>query len=123
MFRNRTEAALQLVERLKGRELHAPVVLAIPRGGVVIGAVLAKKLGAELDVAIARKLPAPGRPEFALGAVDETGEVYLNPDVRASIPGLQEYISEERARQMTEIARRARRFRGSRPPAPVADRS
>src|SRR5437763_10183253 len=123
MFRNRTEAGTLLAERLKGRDLRDPLVLAIPRGGVVIGAVLAGDINAELDVAIARKLPAPERPEFALGAVDESGEVYLNPEIPTALAGLEEYIAEERARQMTEIARRAHQYRGIRPQAVVAGRS
>jgi predicted phosphoribosyltransferase len=62
MFRNREDAADQLAEKLKGRPLRDPLVLAIPRGGVVTGAVLAHALEADLDVVLARKLPAPGQP-------------------------------------------------------------
>src|SRR5262249_45546221 len=76
MFRNREEAAKLLARRFSGRELNDPLVLAIPRGGVVTGAVLARELGAELDVILARKLRAPWQPELAIGAVAEDGEVY-----------------------------------------------
>ena len=67
-----------LVERLRGATMEKPLVLAIPRGGIEIGAVLARGLGAELDVVLSTKLRAPHQPELALGAVSESGEVYLN---------------------------------------------
>ena len=68
MFRNREDAAQRLAARLRGRDFRDPLVLAIPRGGLVIGAVLARKLGAELDVVLTRKLRAPNQPELAIGA-------------------------------------------------------
>ncbi len=64
MFRDREHAARKLAEKLKGRDLHDPLVLAIPRGGVVTGAVLAWKLGADLDVVLLRKLRARGSPNW-----------------------------------------------------------
>lgn len=123
MFRDREEAACQLAQRLKGRELCNPVVLAIPRGGVLTGAVLARELGADLDVVLSRKLRAPGQPELAIGAVSEDGYIYLN-DCARQIPGLTvEYLTRERHHQLAEIARRKKLFRTVRPPAPLAGRS
>jgi predicted phosphoribosyltransferase len=78
MFHNREDAAFQLAEKLKERKLRQVLVLAIPRGGVVIGAILAQELDAELDVVLSRKLPAPGQPELAIGAVGEDGRIYFN---------------------------------------------
>jgi len=83
MFRNREEAAYQLAARLKNRDFHDPLVLAIPRGGVATGAVLARELGADLDVVLSRKLRAPGQPELAVGAISEDGRVYLNHHAQA----------------------------------------
>jgi predicted phosphoribosyltransferase len=123
MFRNREAAALLLARRLKARPLCRPLVLAIPRGGVPLGAILARELGADLDVVLARKLRAPGQPELALGAVAETGEVYLTDFTRESLAELGPYLADERAYQAGEIERRRRLFRGGRPPAPVAGRS
>jgi predicted phosphoribosyltransferase len=60
MFRNREQAALELAAKMKSYPLRDPLVLAIPRGGVVTGAVLARELGADLDIVLARKLRAPG---------------------------------------------------------------
>lgn len=123
MFVNREDAAHQLAQRLKGRELHDPLVLAIPRGGVVTGAELARELGAELDVVLSRKLRAPGQPELAIGAVTEDGRVYLNRFAQEVLDLTDEYLAEERDHQLAEIARRQRLFRGVRPKAPVAGRS
>lgn len=123
MFTNREEAGRQLAERLKGRALHRPLVLAVPRGGVVIGAVLADELGAELDVVLARKLGAPGQPELAIGALAEDGQVYLNHEAEKFMEGLQDYVAQERQRQLEELARRSRLYRQVRPPAMVTDRS
>ena len=123
MFSDREDAARQLVEKLKTLQLLDPLVLAIPRGGVVTGAVLARELGADLDVVLSRKLRAPYQPELAIGAVGEDGEVYLNhrTDVATSID--QAYIEKERQYQISEIARRQKLFRAARPQAPVAGRS
>jgi predicted phosphoribosyltransferase len=123
MFRNREDAARQLAQRLKGRELHDPLVLAIPRGGVVTGAVLARELGADLDVVLSRKLRAPGQPELAVGAVTEDGRVYLNHHAQAFLDLMEDHLAKERRYQLGEIARRKKLFRGARPPAPVAGRS
>jgi predicted phosphoribosyltransferase len=123
MFRNREDAAMQLAARLKTRKLTDPLVLAIPRGGVVIGAVLARELGAELDVVLARKLRAPYQPELAIGAIGEDGEVYLN-DFAREVPGTtDEYIRREREHQVAEIKRRQQLFRQARPAAEVDGRS
>jgi predicted phosphoribosyltransferase len=123
MFRNREDAARQLAQRLKGRELHDPLVLAIPRGGVVTGAVLARELGADLDVVLSRKLRAPGQPELAVGAVTEDGRVYLNRHARAFLDLMEDHLAKERRYQLGEIARLKKLFRGARPQAPVAGRS
>ena len=123
MFRDREDAARQLAERLKGRDWHDPLVLAIPRGGVVTGAVLARELGAELDVVLSRKLRTPGQPELAIGAISEDGRVYLNHHAQAFLDLTKDYLADERRHQLGEIARRKKLFRGVRPQASVAGRS
>lgn len=123
MFRNREDAAQQLARRLQNRNWYHPLVLAIPRGGVPLGAVLAESLGADLDVVLSRKLRAPGQPELALGAVAENGATYFNPHAAAFLEPGSNYLDEEKRYQLAEIARRASLFRGVRPPAPIAGRS
>lgn len=123
MFRNREDAALQLAKRLNARKLKHPVVLGIPRGGVVIAAILARELGAELDIVLSRKLRAPHQPELAIGAIGEDGEVYLNSFAREASGVTETYIREERNHQIAEIARRSKLFRAVKPPADVTERS
>jgi len=123
MFRNREEAARQLAQKLRGRDLYDPVVLAIPRGGVITGAVLARELRADLDVVLSRKLRAPGQPELAVGAVAEDGLVYLNPRTRELLDCMELYLEQERHLQLAEIARRKKLIRAVRPQASIAGRS
>ncbi|MCS6976249.1 MAG: phosphoribosyltransferase [Gemmatales bacterium] len=123
MFRDREDAARQLATKLKDRPLHDPLVLAIPRGGVVTGAVLAEELGAELDVVLSRKLRAPGQPELAIGAISEDGQIYLNHHAEEFMEGLEDYLAEERRHQLAEIERRKKLFRSVRPQARVTGRT
>lgn len=123
MFRDREDGALRLAEKLKQRALRDPLVLAIPRGGVVTGAILARELGAELDVVLARKLRAPDLPEVALGAVSETGQVYLNHYPQKPPAWFKDYLLGELRHQLAEIDRRRQLFRGIRPAALVTGRS
>jgi predicted phosphoribosyltransferase len=123
MFHDRTDAAKQLAEVIRNRHLKNPLVLGIPRGGAVTAAVLAEEIGAEMDVVLARKLRAPDAPEYAIGAISETGEVYFNHAVH-QVPGLSdEYVHQECQYQLQEIERRKKMFRAVRPVAPIADRS
>lgn len=122
MFRNREDAGLQLARRLKPLALAAPVVLAVPRGGVVLGAVIARELGGDLDVVLARKLRAPYQREFAIGAIGEDGAVYLDPLARRIEGVTDAYIEEERRRQVTEIEHRRSLFRAAAPAVDVTGR-
>lgn len=76
-FRNRDHAARLLADRLAEYRGRHPLVLAIPRGAAPMAAIIADALGGEVDVVLVRKLGAPGQPELAIGAVDETGRVSL----------------------------------------------
>ncbi len=122
-FENRDEAGRLLAARLKGTPMRDPLVLAIPRGGIEVAAPIARELDAELDVVLSRKIGAPFQPELALGAVAESGEVYLNERALAATRIERDAIDAEKAREIEEIARRARLFRGGRPRASVAGRS
>lgn len=123
LFRDRTEAGQRLGRQLKGRKLYAPLVLAIPRGGVVTGLALARELSAELDVVLARKLRAPYQPEFAIGAISEEGQVTLNSEVRHIAGVTEEYLERETRHQLREIERRKKLIRAIRSPAQVSGRS
>lgn len=123
MFHDREDAGRQLAERLKGRTLRRPLVLAIPRGGVVTGAVLAQVLGADLDVVLSRKLRAPGEPELAVGAVAEDGQVYLNHHAEEVLGLTEDYLAGEREYQLRVIADRQKLIRSVRPKAAIEGRS
>ena len=73
VFRDRAEAGRELGNRLNQLSLVRPIVLGIPRGGVVTAAAIAEVLGAELDIVLSRKLRAPSQPELAIGALGEDG--------------------------------------------------
>jgi predicted phosphoribosyltransferase len=123
LFEDREDAGRRLAERMRGLPLTRPLVLAIPRGGVEVGAILARAFGAELDVVLSRKLRAPNQPELAIGALSESGDVHLDPGTIARSAAAKSYVEQERMCQMAEIERRARLFRVARPKAPVAGRS
>lgn len=119
-FADRKDAGKQLGMRLKTYDLEAPLILGIPRGGAVIADAAANVLDAEMDIVLAAKLGAPGNPEFAVGAMSETGEVYLNPDTGISEDS---YLEEEKQRKHREIVRRKRRFRNVRPQSGISGRN
>jgi predicted phosphoribosyltransferase len=123
MFQNREDAARRLATRLKGRPLHDPLVLFVPPGGVVVGAALARELGADLDVVLARKLWAPGHRELILGAVAEDRDVSLTPYGEERADWLADDLHDECRYQLLEVLRERRSFRRVRPAAPVQGRS
>ncbi len=119
MFRDREEAAEQIAERLKNFRGDNPLVLAIPRGGVPMGRIIADRLKGKLDVVLVHKLGAPGNPEYAIGSVDESGHVELTAVARQY--GIkQSYIDEERDRQLENIRQRRQRY--GRPPVDAKGR-
>ena len=112
MFSDRKEAGEILAEKLEKLRLENPVVLAIPRGGVVVGYEVARKLKAPLDVIVPRKLGAPGNPELAIGAVAEDGAIILDSSLIDYLEVDEEYIKKEKERQVKEIKRRLNVYRG-----------
>jgi predicted phosphoribosyltransferase len=123
MFRDREDAAGQLAAMLRDREFNHTLVLAIPRGGIVTGAVLAREIGAELDVVLSRKLRAPDQLELAIGAISENGDVYVNDEAAEAAGVTDEYFHQEKKFQLSVIARRSESIRGVRPKAPIQGRS
>ena len=121
-FDDRDDAARQLVARLTHLVLAHPLVLAIPRGGVPLGRVIADALHAELDVVLVRKIGAPFDPEFAVGAVGESGAVYVAG--HAARAGANEsYVAAEAARQLELIRRRRAQYSAVRPAIPITGRT
>jgi predicted phosphoribosyltransferase len=115
-FRDRREAGRLLAERLGHyRRRPGAVVLGLPRGGVPTAAEIARALELPLDVIISRKLGAPQNPEFAIGAVAEGGEPYLNAEGVEDTGAPDEYVVHATSQQRAEIARRQRLFRDGAP--------
>jgi predicted phosphoribosyltransferase len=120
MFRDRYDAGEILAQRLRefaGRP--DVIVLALPRGGVPVGYVVARELGVPLDVFVVRKLGTPGQTELAMGAIASGGIRVLNRDVVDAL-GIPDWsIEEVTRREEEELERREKKYRGDRPPLDV----
>ena len=89
LFQNRIDAGQKLAERLSSLNQNKPkesrretiIIVAVPRGGVIIGDVIASRLDVNLDIVVSRKIAAPHNPEFAIGAVMPDGSYFLNPQL------------------------------------------
>jgi putative phosphoribosyl transferase len=119
IFQDRVEAGQRLAEALKEHEGPETVVLAIPRGGVIVGEVVAGALGVSLDVVVPRKIGAPGNPELGLGAV-APGVRVLDPWLIERLGVSEAYLEREIAKQEQETERRLHAYRAGRPPVDVA---
>jgi predicted phosphoribosyltransferase len=119
MFRDRADAARRLAARLTRYRDRNPLILAIPRGAVPMGRILADELGGELDVVLTHKLGAPHQPELAIGSVSEEGALYLNRPLIASLGVSEGYIEAEKGRQLA-VLRERRRALGREPADPAA---
>lgn len=116
MFADRNEAAIRLAAELgKYRGLN-PLVLGIPRGAVPMARVIAGKLAGEVDVVLVRKLGAPGNPEFAIGAVDETGWSHVAAHARSSFAD-KGYLERETQAQVEFLKARRAAYTAIRPAA------
>jgi putative phosphoribosyl transferase len=121
VFDSRADAARQLAAALARYDGANPLVLAIPRGAVAMGRTLADALHGELDVVLVRKLPAPFNREFAIGAVDETGWVYLGEHA-ARVGGDADYVERVRRAELETLRRRRAQYTPYRPPIDPAGR-
>ena len=121
MFKDRIDAAHQLSHALEKYKGQNPLVLAIPRGALPMGAWIAQALQGQLDVVLVHKLRAPFQPEVAIGAVDETGLAYLSPV--AATWGLDpQAVKEEIKLQMKTLKARRKQYSKVQAPIPVEDR-
>jgi len=121
VFRDRIDAAEQLAQALSAWRGQHPLVLAIPRGAVPMAAVIARQLQGDFDLVLVRKLHAPGAPEFAVGAVDEAGWVYVAPHA-AAMRATPAYLATQVQEQSLELARRRALYTPTRPPISAAGR-
>ena len=120
-FADRTDAAMQVAEKLSHYRGKNPLILAIPRGAVPMGDVLADQLDGELDVALVRKIGAPGQPEYAIGAIDENGHVFMTESPRR-LAAMTDYLEKEKTRQLAICRERRQQYTHIRPPISPVER-
>ena len=113
-FRSREHAAQILAERLSAAYKNKnPLILGIPRGALPMAEIIADALGGELDVVLVHKLSHPDQPEFAVGAIDESGRLYLADWATELTPQL---LEDEKQRQLDVLRRRRNLYTPLRPP-------
>jgi putative phosphoribosyl transferase len=122
-FRDRRDAGERLAARLASYADESPVVVGLPRGGVVVAAAVAEALHAPLDVIVVRKVGVPTQPELGMGAVGEGGVIVRTQPVIQAARVTPEQFDAVVARERDEVARRAERFRGDRAPVQLAGRT
>ncbi len=115
LFNDRRDAGRRLAKSLAARDAPNPVVLGIPRGGVVVAFEVSRALGTPLDVVIPRKIGAPGNPELAIGAVAQDGTLVVDQALVKALGVSEGYLDEEAARQKAEIGRRLSLYRQGAP--------
>lgn len=116
-FTDRVDAAQQLWGVLEARGYENPVVLGIPRGGVVISAEIARRFGADHGVVIARKLGAPYQPELAIGAITASGAAFIDPTMIDLVEASVEYVERVKKEKQAEAQRREEEFNSHRRPS------
>ena len=121
-FIDRADAARQLATALSRYRGSHPLVLAIPRGGVPLGRILADALEGDLDIVLVRKLGAPFNPELAIGAVDEQGRVHLEPHAREARANAA-FVRQEASRELRVIRERRKQYSQGHAPIDPAGRT
>jgi len=121
-YADRRDAGAWLAARLEAYRGAGLLVLGLPRGGVVVAAEVARRLGAELDVVVARKLGSPISPELAIGAITADGARVVDDHLVRALGVSERYLESVAAREQAEARRREARFRGGRSPPRITGR-
>ncbi len=123
-FLNRKDAGQKLAEALKKyKNAKDALIIALPRGGVVVGFEVAKILNLPLDIVVPRKIGAPANPEFAIGAITETGEGIFDEMVIGAYGITESYLQNEIKKEKAEAKRRLTLYRGTRPPLDLKNKT
>jgi putative phosphoribosyl transferase len=122
LFTDRYDAGRRLATVLERHRVEHPLVLGLPRGGVVVGYEIATALGAELDVLVVRKLGVPGAEEYAFGAI-APGATLVNRNLIARLGIPERELAKVITRELEELTRRDRAYRGNRPPLHIEGRT
>ena len=124
IFEDRVDAGRALARALVSFDgADDAIVLGLPRGGVPVASEVAAALGLPLDVLVVRKLGLPWQPELAMGAIASGGAIVLNEDVLRHSAGGEDMLEQVKRRELAELERRERTFRGARPPLAVRGRT
>jgi len=115
LFRDRLDAGEKLADKLMDLKGERCAVIAIPRGGVVVGYAVALRLDAPLEVTVPRKIGAPGDPELAVGAVAEDGTIYVEESIASTVGVSDDWIKLEAERELEEVKRRISVYRAGKP--------
>ncbi|MFB6221843.1 MAG: phosphoribosyltransferase [Halolamina sp.] len=115
MFDDRTDAGEQLADRLQREGVEADLVLGIPRGALPVARPVADALGAPLDIVAAKKMGAPGNPEYAIGAAAPDGSLWLNDEALDRLNVSEGYIEEERERAADTARQKEETYRPGEP--------
>ena len=124
VFQDRVDAGRALARALVSFNAASDaIVLGLPRGGVPVASEVALALGLPLDVLVVRKLGLPWQPELAMGAIASGGAIVMNEDVLRHAAGRRDLVEQVKRRELAELERREREFRGTRPPLAVTGRT
>jgi len=122
MFRDRSEAGQKIADKLEQyKDSKDAMVIALPRGGVVIGYEISQRLHIPLDIISVRKIGHPQSDQFAIGAIDENGTMILNDTDAVALD--QKWLHDEIEREKAEAARRILEYRGRKPMLSVEDKT
>ena len=114
MFKNRIEAGKKIAQKLISYKNNKNIlVLGLPRGGIILANEIAKIINSQLDIIVPRKIGSPYDPEFAIGAITEEGEAFLNKDIINNYNISKEYIDKEIIKEKKEAKRRLKIYRGN----------
>ncbi|WP_336023343.1 phosphoribosyltransferase [Halobellus salinisoli] len=116
MFKDRTNAGSRLADAIVDDGITGDIVLAVPRGGLPVGRVVADRLGVPLDIVVARKISAPHNPELAIGAVASDGTLWLNDPLIDDLGVDEEYLDEQIERERQAAGAKLKRYRDDRAP-------
>ncbi|SIR76133.1 phosphoribosyltransferase [Natronorubrum thiooxidans] len=122
-FRDRTDAGERLAAELRERDIDADIALAIPRGGLPLGRAVADELEIPLDIVVAKKIGAPGNPEYAIGAVASDGSTWRNEDAIGQTDSDEQYFQRRREEEAENARQKADRYRGDREPPGLAGKT
>ena len=118
------EAGQKLAKTLgKFKDTEDTIILALPRGGVVVGAEVARELNLPLDIVVPRKIGAPANPEFAIGAITETGVGIFEEMIIGAYGITESYLQNEIKKEKAEAERRLKLYRGTRSPLDLKNKT